>query len=117
MPDSSVTDEFDARYDGQRLVTVCSTDHLHQLIDRGRREWVDEELWLGRLIRTSSQREMRHADLAAVGRRASLTPEQLGRVLAWNSHHHAPLDSLPGGQLLVTTRTTPDDDPRRQRPR
>jgi len=101
VPDSSVVDEFDPGCDGWRPVTVCGSDHLHLLRDRGRAAWIDEQLWLGRLARASTQPGTRHANLATLARRAALTAEQLERLLAWNATRHGLVTSLPGGQSLT----------------
>ncbi|WP_284740572.1 hypothetical protein [Amycolatopsis sp. RTGN1] len=100
VPDSSVVDAFDRACDGQRTVTVCGTEHLHLLRRLGREAWIDEQLWLGRLARASTQPGMRRAPLLAVARRASLTAEQLQGLLAWNSARPGSASSLPGGQSL-----------------
>ena len=101
VPDSSVVDEFDPGCDGWRPVTVCCSEHLHLLTDRGRAAWVDEQLWLGRLSRAGAEPGLHHADLATLARRAALTPEQLERLLAWNATRPGAVSSLPTGQSLV----------------
>ncbi|WIY00480.1 hypothetical protein QRX60_41550 [Amycolatopsis mongoliensis] len=104
VPDSSVVDEFDPGCDGWRPVTVCCSEHLHLLSDRGREAWIDEQLWLGRLGRASTRPGLRRANLATIACRASLTPEQLRRTLAWNAARSVPATSLPGGQSLAPGR-------------
>ncbi|MBE1496148.1 hypothetical protein H4696_003248 [Amycolatopsis lexingtonensis] len=101
VPDSSVVDELDPGCDGWRPVTVCCSEHLHLLTDRGRAAWIDEQLWLGRLARAGTQPGLHHADLATLARRAALTPEQLQRLLTWNSTRPGAVSSLPTGQSLV----------------
>ncbi|MEV6878289.1 hypothetical protein [Amycolatopsis sp. NPDC051128] len=115
MPDSSVVDEFDPGCDGWRLVTVCSTEHLHLLSDRGRQAWIDEQLWLGQLRRASTQPGLRCADLATLARRAALTPEQLERLLAWNAIRNGSASSLPGGRSLAPDRDDTSGDGRARR--
>jgi hypothetical protein len=104
VPDSSVVDEFDPGFDGQRAVTVCCSEHLHLLSARGREAWIDEQLWLGRLARASTRRGLHDANLATLAHRAHLTPEQLQRLLVWNSTRHDSATSLPGGQSLTPER-------------
>jgi len=109
VPDSSVVDEFDPGCDGWRPVTVCCSEHLHLLTDRGRAAWVDEQLWLGRLARAGTQPGLHHADLATLARRAALTPEQLRRLLTWNATRPGSASSLPTGQPLTPADSTSDE--------
>ena len=109
VPDSSVVDEFDPGCDGWRPVTVCCSEHLHLLTDRGRAAWVDEQLWLGRLSRAGTQPGLHHAGLTALARRAALTPEQLQQLLTWNANRPASVSSLPTGQSLMPSDRTSDE--------
>ena len=109
VPDSSVVDEFDPGCDGWRPVTVCCSEHLHLLTDRGRAAWVDEQLWLGRLSRAATQPELHHAGLTTLARRAALTPEQLQRLLTWNANRPGSISSLPTGQSLTPSDSTSDE--------
>lgn len=100
VPDSSFVHPSDPALDGRRVVTACGTEHLEELIKRARREWTDEQLWLGQLARASVKPGLRGASLRKVAYRARLSPEQLHRTLDWNAGRTAPDTTLPGGQSL-----------------
>ncbi|WP_116206624.1 hypothetical protein [Amycolatopsis circi] len=94
--DSSRVDPADfARY-GQRLVHACGDDHMAQLVEQARRDWVDEQWWFGLLCQASRSAE--RESLSELARRARLSAGQLDAALEWNARTADPLDCLPGGQ-------------------
>ncbi|WAL63952.1 hypothetical protein ORV05_23540 [Amycolatopsis cynarae] len=100
VPDSSVVDPVDSSRDGQRMVTVCSAAEVPGLIAAGRAAWRDEQLWLGRLAKASSEPGAAGMDLRQVARRAFLGDEQLRLAVEWNRAQAVPMTELPGGQPL-----------------
>lgn len=56
VPDSSVTNAAGARFDGMRLLTACSSEHLGRLRDQyAQRPFVEAELWAGRMLHVMRQ--------------------------------------------------------------
>jgi hypothetical protein len=100
LPDSSVIHPDDPSQDGRRMVVTCGAEHLDQLIVSARRDWVDEQLWFGRLCRASMKPGMRHAELSRLGLHARLSAGELRRALEWNARSDHPRTTLPGGQPL-----------------
>ena len=96
LPDATIIDPQDRGRDGRRYVTACGSEHLQLLIDRARRDWVDDELWFGMLCRASSSRQMIGAALSELGRPARLSPEHLSRAVDWNARSASPRVTLPG---------------------
>ncbi|GAA1024630.1 MULTISPECIES: hypothetical protein [Amycolatopsis] len=96
VPDSSRVDPADFAGHGQRLVYACGDEHMDQLVEKARRDWVDEQWWFGLLCQAS--RSARQASLPELARQARLSDRQLNAALQWNAAADRPLRSLPGGQ-------------------
>ncbi|MFD2467550.1 hypothetical protein [Amycolatopsis silviterrae] len=96
VPDSSRVDPLDFARHGQRLVYACGDEHMAQLVERARRDWVDAQWWFGLLCQAS--RSAGQASLAELARRARLSDGQVEAALAWNAGEEHPLRRLPGGQ-------------------
>jgi hypothetical protein len=111
VPDSSFVHAEDPSLDGCRLVRACGTEHLSRLIEYARANWVVEQLWLGRLARSSTLSQTRGTSVRQVARLAGLSPERLRQALAWNAGRADPLRELPGGQRLPTRDAEPTAEP------
>ncbi|ATY16396.1 hypothetical protein CU254_16240 [Amycolatopsis sp. AA4] len=96
VPDSSRADPADFAGHGQRLVYACGDEHMAQLVEQARRDWVDEQWWFGLLCQAS--RTARQASLPELARQARLSDGQLDAALKWNRDSEHPLRRLPGGQ-------------------
>jgi len=102
IPDSSAMAPQDAIMDGQRLVTACGNEHVSALGADGRRAWVEEQRWFGRLCRASVEPRMRNATLSELGEQARMSERQVAAALDWNAHGEAARAVLAGGQPLPT---------------
>lgn len=96
VPDSSRVDPADSAGHGQRLVYACGDEHMALLVEKARRDWVDEQWWFGLLCQAS--RAARRASLPELARHARLSGRQLDAALKWNRDREHPLRCLPGGQ-------------------
>lgn len=96
VPDSSRVDPADFASHGQRLVYACGDEHMTELVEKARRDWVDEQWWFGLLCQAS--RAARQASLAELARQVQLSDRQLDAALEWNRDREHPLRCLPGGQ-------------------
>ena len=81
LPDATVIDRQGPGRDGRRYVTACGSEHLQLLIDRARRDWVDEQLWFGLLCRASIPPRMRGVPVAEMGWPTRLSPDRLRRAV------------------------------------
>lgn len=102
IPDSSAMAPQDAIMDGQRLVTACGNKHISALGADGRRAWVEEQRWFGRLCRASVEPGMREATVSELGEQARMSEGQVAAALDWNARGKATRTVLPGGQPLPT---------------
>ncbi|MGV9253847.1 hypothetical protein [Streptomyces sp. NPDC003697] len=87
VPDSSAVHPTDERSDGIRLLTACGDAHLAVLREvYGRRPFVQEELWAGKITRalTSGPSALTVEQLAC---RTGLHEPQLRRAVAWHNRH------------------------------
>lgn len=96
VSDSSRVDPADFAGHGQRLVYACGDEHMAQLAEKARRDWVDEQWWFGLLCQASQI--SRQASLPELARQARLSEGQLDAALEWNNDREDPLACLPGGQ-------------------
>ncbi|MFB9924579.1 hypothetical protein ACFORO_40645 [Amycolatopsis halotolerans] len=96
VPDSSRVDPADFAGHGQRLVYACGDEHMARLVEKARRDWVDEQWWFGLLCQAS--RSAGQASLPDLARHARLSDGQLNAALQWNAAADHPLGCLPGGQ-------------------
>lgn len=83
IPDSAFVHADDDSEDGRRPAVACSREHAVELVARGTRTWVNEELWLGKVLRVSSRWRRRETTLDQFAALAGLTPYQLRRALRW----------------------------------
>lgn len=86
VPDSRFLHPETSDRDGQRPTHACSRGHAERLIERGRRRWVDEELWARKFSRVRV-RWSPGASLDDVARRTGLTITQLLRMADWRLRH------------------------------
>ncbi|WP_409181001.1 hypothetical protein F9C11_31570 [Amycolatopsis sp. VS8301801F10] len=96
VPDSSRADPADFAGHGQRLVYACGDEHMAQLVEKARRDWIDAQWWFGLLCQAS--RTARQASLPELARQARLSDRQLAAALEWNASREHPQRRLPGGQ-------------------
>lgn len=90
VADSGYLHPTDAMRDGRRVTGACSAAHAYALIDRGRRRWVDEQLWLAKIDRLSAGWNRTRIDLDEIAELAGLTQGQLRSALRWRFRTRAP---------------------------
>lgn len=83
VPDSAYVHPTNPARDGRREVFACTSMHAGELVDRGRRHWVDEQLWSTKLRRVTGSWNRTTFTLDEIAALAGLDPSQLRRVLKW----------------------------------
>jgi len=104
VPDSSAIHAHDPTFDGHRLVSACTTEHLRELTEQYRRRpFVDAELWAGKVLRAAEGGGGRRVDDAVLVELTGLTIEQIHAGIAWHNErahsyreHRDPGDGAPG---------------------
>ncbi|MGW2793618.1 hypothetical protein ACWC9H_27315 [Streptomyces sp. NPDC001251] len=87
VPDSSSIHASDPKMDGNRLVTVCSAEHLTNIQQQyAQRPFIDAELWTGQIYRAMraypggiKPKQLRRA--------TGLTDQQIEAAMHWSQHH------------------------------
>ncbi|MBA0127469.1 hypothetical protein H0B56_18135 [Haloechinothrix sp. YIM 98757] len=85
VPDSSRAHPTDPTQDGVRIACACSPQHADELVEQGRQEWVDEQLWTAKARRAAERWSQSRLTISHFARLAGLTPEQLDRALRWQA--------------------------------
>lgn len=83
VPDSSYVHPTDPVRDGRREALACTSMHAGILVERGIRNWVDEQLWSAKLRRLSGNWNRTKLSLDETAALAGLAPSQLRRALKW----------------------------------
>lgn len=103
VSDSAYVHPLDSRRDGHRRGAACSPEHAQQLVQRGTRRWVDEQLWMSKLLRVVGLWNRTETTIEGIASRAGLTQSQLIRAVQWQ----ADLSQRGGG---TTVWSRPDED-------
>ncbi|NKQ59210.1 hypothetical protein HFP15_40865 [Amycolatopsis sp. K13G38] len=86
VPDSSAIHGQDAKFDGKRLVSACTDDHLHRLVEQYRRRpFIDAELWAGKVFRAVDSHRGRRIDDDTLVGLTGLTVHQIHAGIAWHN--------------------------------
>ncbi|MFB7668523.1 hypothetical protein ACFC1R_32145 [Kitasatospora sp. NPDC056138] len=85
VPDSSALHAFDPDFDGKRVLTACSLDHLAELVEQYRRRpYVAEEQWAGKVCR-ALEHSGEALTLEALALASGLSKDQVGRAVKWQN--------------------------------
>lgn len=103
VQDSSAVHAHDAAFDGWRLVTACTQEHLRELVEQYRqRPFVEAEQWAGKIMRAVAGSHGRRVDDDDVlCELTGLTVQQIHAGVAWHNDR---------ARAMRTART--DDPPR-----
>ncbi|MFI5615793.1 hypothetical protein [Amycolatopsis sp. NPDC051903] len=86
VPDSSAIHAHDANFDGVRMVSGCTDEHLQQLVKQYRkRPFVDAELWAGKVQRAVLANTTRRIDDDALVEMTGLAVEQIHAGIDWHN--------------------------------
>lgn len=97
VPDSSYLHPTDPARDGRREALTCTSMHAGELVDRGMRSWVDEQLWSAKLRRLTGSWNRTPFTLDEIAALAGLAPNQLRRALKWQWRYGAERGSYGHG--------------------
>ncbi|WP_354638800.1 hypothetical protein [Kitasatospora camelliae] len=85
VPDSSALHAWDPDFDGKRVLTACSIDHLAELVDQYRRRpFVVEEQWAGKVCRALEQHG-EPLNIDALAHASGLSADQVDRAVDWHN--------------------------------
>lgn len=85
VSDSAYVHPLDSRRDGRRRGVACSPEHAEKLVLRGKRRWVNEQLWVSKLLRVVGLWNRSETTIEGIAARAGLTPSQLIRAVQWQA--------------------------------
>jgi len=86
VPDSSAVHASAPNFDGQRLLTSCTDDHMQRLVERyGARPFVDEELWAGKILRAVAGNPGKYIDDPFLAKETGLTVAQIHAAITWHN--------------------------------
>lgn len=86
VPDSSVIHGSDPKFDGNRLLTACSPEHLDDLVKQyADRPFVEAEQWSGKVERAIVNNPGRRIDDAALAELTGLTGQQIHQGITWHN--------------------------------
>ncbi|WP_412538300.1 hypothetical protein R8Z50_20885 [Longispora sp. K20-0274] len=86
LPDSSAVHPTRRDLDGLRPVSACGPDHLAAVtVELSTRDWADEELWAGQIVRALTDAAPDTVGRAELARATSLSHEQIERAVTWHN--------------------------------
>ncbi|MGY0236745.1 hypothetical protein [Longispora urticae] len=86
VPDSSAVHPTRPHLDGLRPVTACGENHLAAVTaELATRDWADEELWAGQIIRALTAAAPDPLGGDDLARATSLTRDQIERAVTWHN--------------------------------
>lgn len=100
LPDSSAVHPTRRDLDGLRPVTACGPDHLAAVtVELRTRDWADEELWAGQIVRALADAAPDQVGRAELARATSLSHEQIERAVTWHNTQIRRIDPADHGPL------------------
>ena len=98
VPDSSAIHVHDPKLDGKRLVSACTEEHLHQIVEQYRqRPFLHVELSAGKIYRAVDRNPGRRIDDAVLVELTGLTVEQIHAAIAWHNERARAFHERRGG--------------------